>query len=300
MRHFTPILAAAALVLSTAAAQADLGDQLFKLLPDDGAADDRFGRSVAIRGTIAIVGVIWDDDNGEDSGSAYLFDTAAGQQIAKLLPDDGAADDRFGQSVAISGITAIVGALRDDDNGSDSGSAYLFDTTTVQQIAKLLADDGAADDRFGCSVEISGTTAIVGAYWDDDNGSASGSAYLFDTTSGEQIAKLLPNDGAAGAWFGSFVALSGGTAIVGAQADNSNGPNSGSAYMFDVAVNPVCSADLDGDSTVGAADLAILLGSWGPCPNPPDPCPADIFGTGDGFVSGDDLAQLLGSWGPCP
>ena len=62
---------------SPAVAYADLGDQLAKLLADDGAADDHFGFSVAISGATAIVGTWHDDDNGSDSGSAYLFDVAA-------------------------------------------------------------------------------------------------------------------------------------------------------------------------------------------------------------------------------
>ena len=184
MRHLMPLLAAVASVLSTAPAYADLGDQLLKLLPNDGAMSDNFGHSVAISGSTAIVGVWFADGNGAQSGSSYLFDTVTGRQIAKLLPDDGAAADRFGWSVAISGATAIVGAFEHDDNGTDSGSAYLFDTTTGRQIAKLLASDGAAFDAFGWSVAISpdsiGTTAIVGAWGDDDNGTDSGSAYLFD------------------------------------------------------------------------------------------------------------------------
>ena len=156
MRRFMPLLVAAALVLSTAAANADLGDQLFKLLPDDGAAYDEFGESVAISGATAIVGASHDDDNGSGSGSAHLFDTTTGQWIAMLLPDDGASGDRFGVSVAISGTTAIVGAYVADnvDNGINSGSAYLFDTITGQQLAKLLPSDGAAFDGFrnlGCS-----------------------------------------------------------------------------------------------------------------------------------------------------
>ena len=63
------------------------------------------------------------------------------------------------------------GANRDNDNGTDSGSAYLFDSTTGQQIANLLPDDGAAREYFGASVAISGAAAIVGATQDDDNGS---------------------------------------------------------------------------------------------------------------------------------
>ncbi len=239
MRHLMPFLAAAASVLSTAVAYADLGDQLAKLLPNDGAAEDYFGHSVAIRGTAAIVGAYQDDDNGRLSGSAYLFDANTGRQVAKLLPNDGAAHDWFGWSVAISGATAIVTAPRDDDNDPNSGSAYLFDISdpaNPTQITKLLPNDGAGDDWFGYSVAISGTTAIVGARWDDDNGFHSGSAYLFDISDPAnpiQIAKLLAKDGAAVDTFGVSVAISGATAVVGAWGDDDNGDRSGSAYLFD-------------------------------------------------------------------
>ena len=226
------------------------GQQIAKLLPDDGAAYDSFGQQVAIFGTTAIVGAERNDDNGTDSGSAYLFDTTTGRQIAKLLPDDGAAGDRFGSSVAISDTTAIIGAGGDDDNGTNSGSAYLFDTTTGRQIAKLLPDDGAAGDRFW-PVAISDTTAIVGAFRNDDNGTDSGSAYLFDTITGQQIAKLLPDDGAVDDQFGLRVAISGTTAIIGARGDDDNGTNSGSAYLFNIKTGQQIAKLLPDD---GAAD----------------------------------------------
>ncbi|MEE9130669.1 MAG: FG-GAP repeat protein [Phycisphaerales bacterium] len=271
--------------------------QIAKLLPDDGAVQDYFGVSVAISGTTAIVGAYQNDDNGSNSGSAYLFDTTTGQQIAKLLPDDGAAADRFGWSVAISGATAIVGAFQHDDNGFHSGSAYLFDATTGRQVAKLLANDGATADRFGWSVAISGSTAIVAAVWDDDHGNGSGSAYLFDISDPAnpvQIAKLLPDDGAACDQFGWSVAVSGDTAIVGAVWDDDHGGDSGSAYLFDAAAPGKCPWDLDGNGSVGAADLLRLLVSWGPCKG----CPADF--DGNGTVGASDLLALLVNWGPCP
>ena len=271
------------------------GAQIAKLLPSDGAEGDFFGASVAISGDTAIIGSSGDDDNGSSSGSAYLFDTATGRQIAKLLPDDGAVLDRFGRSVAISGTTAIVGAFGDDDNGDSSGAAYLFDTATGRQLAKLLPDDGAALDRFGSSVAISGDTAIVGALLDDDNGSSSGSAYLFDTTTFDQIAKLLPDDGAAHDAFGRSVAISctpgRKIAIVGAYGDDDNGSDSGSAYLFDASY---CPWDLDDNGSVGVPDLLSLLGSWGPCKG----CPADFDGNDD--VGVPDLLALLANWGPCP
>jgi len=72
------------------------------------------------------------------------------------------------------------------------------------------------------------------------------------------------------------------------------------AHEFQDGTIECCPADFDGSGDVEAFDLAQLLGAWGPCPEPPEPCPADLFGNGDGFVSADDLAQLLGNWGPCP
>ena len=82
---------------------------------------------------------------------------------------------------SISGDVAVVGAYGDDDNGSYSGSAYIFrrEGNTWTQEAKLTASDGAASDYFGRSVSISGDFVVVGAYRDDDNGGYSGSAYIF-------------------------------------------------------------------------------------------------------------------------
>ncbi|RMF71553.1 MAG: hypothetical protein D6744_17805, partial [Planctomycetota bacterium] len=116
-------------------------------------------------------------------------------EAAKLLASDGAAFDVFGGSVSISGDTAVIGAYLDDDNGVDSGSAYVFTRSgsVWTQQAKLLPADGAASDQFGLSVSIDGDTAVIGAYADDDNGSASGSVYVFrwNGSSWVQEQKLL-------------------------------------------------------------------------------------------------------------
>lgn len=202
----------------------------FKFIASDAAEFDQFGSSIAISGNTAIVGTPFDDDAGDGSGSAYLFDTTAGLELFKLTATDAAAGDEFGNSVAISGGIAIVGADEDDDAGDGSGSAYLFDTTTGLQLFKLTANDAAANDAFGHSVAIFGTTAIVGTPFDDDTGSISGSAYIFDTTTGLQLFKLTASDAAESDSFGYSVAISGTTVIVGARGDNSS---TGAAYVFD-------------------------------------------------------------------
>ncbi len=268
------------------------GQQLFKLLPDDGAAEDFFGWSVAISGANAIVGAINDADNGSQAGSAYLFDIATGQQIAKLLPRDGASGDFFGHSVALSGTTAIVGAPYDDYRGMDSGSAYLFDTTTGDQLTKLAPSDGAAEDFFGWSVSISGNYAISGAKGDDDNGWAAGSAYLFDVNTGDQIDKLLPDDGAAEDYFGNSVAISGNKAIVGANGDDDQGAWSGSGYLFNLNCPGADCLDLTIDNLIAGqrATFTITNGT-------PGKRAVTVYGTNAGQTAVNNVAGYCATFG---
>lgn len=98
----------------------------------------------------------------DDSPAVYPLTLDPWLQQAKLLPFDGTADDWFGFSVSISGDTVVVGARYDDDNGGNSGSAYVFEkpgggwSGALTQTAKLLPSDGATDDFFGRSVSING------------------------------------------------------------------------------------------------------------------------------------------------
>ncbi|MDM8542802.1 cohesin domain-containing protein [Desulfococcaceae bacterium HSG9] len=222
--------------------------QTAKLTADDAAAHDRFGRSVSVSGDTAVVGT----SGGDSSDSAYVFVKPADgwidmTQTAKLTAADAAADDNFGSSVAVSGDTAVVGAYDDDDGGHRSGSAYVFEKGTEwtngngNQTAKLTATDAAAYGFFGWSVSVSGDTAVVGAFGD------SGSAYVFVKPAGgwidmTQTAKLTADDAAADDNFGSSVAVSGDTAVVGAYLDDDGGSDSGSAYVFAI---PTTEGDLD-------------------------------------------------------
>lgn len=225
-----------ALVLSAAVASAQVLDEDAKLLAGDGAAGDAFGFAIAVDAGVVAVGAPGDGEHGEGSGSVYLFDALTGQQIDKIVPGDGAAGDGFGVAVAMRGGLLVVGASGDSDNGAASGSAYVFDVSTGQQIAKLLADDGAAGDGFGGAVAVDVGAAAVGAAGDDDNGAGSGSAYLFDTASGQQIAKLLPGVGAVNNQFGCSVAIDGGVVAVGELfGDGDNGDNSGVVHVYDAA-----------------------------------------------------------------
>ena len=104
----------------------------------------------------------------------------AGTIEAEFLAADGAAEDHFGRSVWVDGNYAIIGADGDDDLGSNSGSAHIFeyDGSMWHKLVKLTADDGAAYDHFGCSVALDGDYAIVGAYG-VGSGTETGAAYIF-------------------------------------------------------------------------------------------------------------------------
>ncbi len=249
--------------------------QTAKLRADDGAADDWFGWSVAVSGETALVGARYDDDNGDDSGAAYVFEKIDGdwRQVAKLVAAEGTPDDLFGHAVAVSGDIAVVGATRDDDGGINTGSAYVFerDNGVWTQVAKLHAPDGAIGDWFGFSVALSGETTIIGSRYDDDRGEDSGSAYVFNKVNGLWVlaAKLTAADGAAEDWFGVSVAIDGDAAIVGTPSADDHGSNSGAAYMFEkvdgawVQVSKLLAADgvaedIFGWSVAVSDDLAMV------------------------------------------
>ena len=265
------------LLLASSSSPAIAAEQA-KLTAGDAAAGDQFGFSVSVSGDTAVVGAVFDDDNGTNSGLAYVFvRDAAGvwSQQAKLPASDGAAFDNFGSAVSVSGNTAVVGALNDGDAGSSSGSAYIFErdqggVDNWGQVAKLTASDAAAFDRFGFSVSVSGDTAVVGAVFDDDAGSGSGSAYIFERsgTVWTEQAKLTASDAATGDLFGRSVSVSGDTAVVGAVFDDDAGSSSGSAYIFE--------RDAGGENNWG--QVKKLTAS--------DPAAGDRFGRGVS-VSGD-------------
>jgi len=211
-----------------------------------GAESDHFSASIALAadGNTALIGSPDDDivaTGNQDQGSAYVF-TRSGttwSQQASLVAADGGVEDYFGQSVALDNNTALIGAPGDNIGASaNRGSAYVFTRsgTTWTQQANLTGADGTMDDEFGTSVALSGDTALIGAPSDDVGSTLDqGSAYVF-TRSGatwNQQANFVAADGTTGDQFGSGVALSGNTAVIGARfADLNLNSDQGSAYMF--------------------------------------------------------------------
>ena len=244
--------------------------------PSDG---DWHGFAVDLDGATLVVGAHGDDTRAMDAGAAHVFvwSGSAWSHQATLTASDGTARDYFGWDVAVSGDTIVIGARRDDARGTDYGSAYVFARTgtTWTEQQKLYPSDGAATDRFGWSVDVEGTTLLVGAVTHDGPAMDSGAAYVFvrsGTTWTEQ-AKLTASDGTGGDFLGQSLALDGDTALVGADEDNVGGPDSGSAYVFvrsgttwteqaKLAASDSAAEDFFANGVALDGDTA-LLGAWG-------------------------------------
>ena len=213
-----------------------------QLIAADGAARDWFGVSVALAGDVALVGAMFGDVNAVgEQGAAYVFSRAGTvwSQQAKLTAADGAASDFFGRSVALSGNSALIGAVGDDVGANvDQGSAYVYTRSgsVWSQQARLTQSDGAASDNFGISVALAGDSALVGAWLHDIAGNADqGAVSAYARVGGvwSQQAKLSVSDGAARDLFGRSVALSGESALIGAYGDDVGAnADQGSAYVF--------------------------------------------------------------------
>ena len=213
----------------------------------DAAWGDQFGKSVAISGDLVVVGAYANDDGGDASGSAYIFERNQGGpnvwgQVKKLTALDAGQDDFFGWSVGVGGDWVAVGASKDDDRAQDAGAVYLFQrhqggANQWGQVQKITVADGALLDYFGTTLSLNEKFLLVGTNWKDLAGEDSGAAYLFARDEGGTdpwglVSRFGPVDGAAQDKFGYAVALSGDTLLVGAAMKNLGGPDAGAAYVF--------------------------------------------------------------------
>ncbi len=203
----------------------------------DGSAFDQFGTSVSISGEFAFVGVPSDDDQGPDAGSVFVYRNDNGSWTFHQKLEPGIAGDDFGCSVSMDGSFAVVGARGTDLVGLNTGAAYVYRldgaSWTIEQI--ITAGDPGLEDYFGFAVALDHPQLLISAPYDNDQGSDSGSAYVFTREAGvwTQKEKLNASDGTGEALFGESLELSGRFAIVGSH--HRDGPahvEEGGAYLF--------------------------------------------------------------------
>ena len=208
-----------------------------QLQPSDSMIYDYFGKNVSISGDYLIAGAYTKDTGGTNTGAAYFFKNTAGTwaQDVKVQASDKANEDFFGNDVHISGNYAIVGAFKKDENGTESGAAYIFKNIagTWTEIKKITPSDGQAGDFFGYSVAIDGEYAVVGGHLEDENGVDAGAVYIFKNNSDTwtQVKKLKPQTPKAGIEYGWSVDIDGGQIVVGAYNEDAGGR--GALYVYE-------------------------------------------------------------------
>ncbi len=229
------------------------------------------------------------ENSGIDGSSGGV---ACGSGECKLTASDAQSDTGFGLSVAIQDDYVAVGASTTNDNGTASGSVYVYrrDGSEWEEVQKIVPDDGGPGDRFGSSVAIDGDILAIAAETDDEAADNAGSVYVYRLVGEEWVleqkllaspnATFFPMAGAAGESFGASISISSDAALgaviaIGASgADNGDGANSGLAYVFRF-----------NDGTLMWDQEAILAPLF-------DSAVGDFFGYS---VSVDDLTIAVGS-----
>lgn len=214
-----------------------------RFVPSDQDFGDSYGAAIAVEGNTAFITATVGDTNGNNSGSAYIYERPGGVgswiQTGEISPSDGVTLDYFGASADVDGDLAVFGAPGDGTNGVRSGAAYVFrrqPSGMWTQAAKLLPTGGHSTDSFGASVAISGHQIIVGAPGNIGATSDTGTAYVFNQNASgnwDQTAKLGASNATSDAGFGFSVDLAGDRAVVGAPNHGAGSIHPGGAYVFD-------------------------------------------------------------------
>ena len=253
------------------------------LIASDADSDDRFGQSVAISGDVAVISAHYNDDDGVNSGSVYVFRKSGGvwAEEQKLTAYDAAPNDEYGRSIAVDGDLIVVGSWFDTDSdfGIRSGSAYVYRYDGENWVLddKLTPSNPSANDRFANEVSIDGNVIVVGSYQEDGLGTDSGAAYVFRYNGATWVEEqILRSTVSTRNYFGRSVAVSG-DVIASSQIDLSNTAAHGYVYIFrwdgvtwneEITISGSIdhygvSVDADGDRVLIGARLADSLSEDG-------------------------------------
>lgn len=199
-----------------------------------------FGTSVATDGNIIVIGA--PSRVNTDVGAVYVWKREGDVwgEHAVIEPTDGIAEDRFGNSVAVSNGLIAVGAPYNDEKGSSAGAVYVFEYESAmdrwQQIAKLTAADAmnSTGAGLGWSIALSGDVLAAGAPGDDDGTTNGGAVYVFKRLSGNWLeTKIKPSNLGFGDHFGWSVSLAGSRMAVGVPYADRADTDSGAVYILE-------------------------------------------------------------------
>jgi len=213
-----------------------------------GGAEGGIGTTIDMQNGLVVAAAPLDSQNGNRAGAAFLLDVDTNTILHKLVADDGQAQDSIGsQGVAIDNGYVAISAYQDDDQGINAGAVYLFDVATGNQVAKLYADDAAADGFFGISISMRDGVLAVGAR-SGGNG-LFGRVYLFDVDTQALISThFVPG---AESTFGDSVSYDNGILVVSDIGDDEQGTDAGAAYVINASTGDVITKLLPSDGLAG-------------------------------------------------
>jgi len=199
------------------------GGTVRKVFASDANFADNFGHAVTTTNRFVVGSSPFDDDNGEDSGSIYVFDAATGLESFKIIPADSAAVDLFGIEVASAGSIIAASAPLHDAAGVDSGAVYLFDAVQGIELNKFTVPGSSV---FGTAIAMDETHLAV---------TSREAVYVYDLATSEMVAQLRQTDPTQGDFFGGAIALQGDAVVVSAEGDATNGERSGAVYVYSLS-----------------------------------------------------------------
>ncbi|REE01506.1 MBG domain-containing protein [Marinoscillum furvescens] len=199
--------------------------------------DFRHGYAVAMDGDLAVVGTYYHDHDGNylnSSGAAHVYSKHTnGTWIHRtiLTASDREASDYFGQSVAISGNTILVGCPR---KSSNDGAVYVYEGSGSSWSQTQKLTPSVADSEFGDAVAIHGDQLVVGAYKHTGSLTYEGAAYIYERSGGSwsQTATLNSPNAVTSGYFGNSVAIDANTVAIGAEQHAVNGTRNGAIYVY--------------------------------------------------------------------
>ena len=183
----------------------------------------KFGRDAAA--ALALVVGTRNQDNSK--GAVFIFNDVNDLNTSiKVNSSDTSSFDMFGWKVAIGDNKIAVGMMNSDDNGSSSGSAFIYDLDGTNEV-KFTASDAAAGDRFGSNVAIGHGKIVIGA---QDKGN--GAAYIYNLDGTGEV-KVTASNGSGNGDFGNAVAITSDKVYVGAPGQTVDGDGlAGAVYIY--------------------------------------------------------------------
>ena len=254
--------------------------QIRKFTPPGGTENARYGAALSVNQTYLAVCALRLDSGLGETGAVFVYSYFDGSLVNKLEANDPQVGQGFGSTVGILGDRIYVGAPYDDDRGGTAGAVYVFDAVSGDQLAKILppAVNPVPNNgmQFGTRLVVDEHMLLVAARLDDELVDDNGAVYVYDPVTYDYLDKILLPDAMVDDAIGNSLAAGDRQYGVSATNRDTQGTNSGSAFI----ITQNCRPDVNDDSLVDFFDVSSLVN-------------ARIDYNGDGVFNFFDVSAFL-------